>query len=184
MKNYKFYLENNMEILAELAKLIIPAAIVLYGMYLTVKSFTNKELERSLVDLKMKNRDIILPIRLQAYERICLFLERISPNNLVMRLNDSAYNAKQFQHILLSEIRNEYNHNLSQQVYMTDNAWKLVVNVKEEIIAVINQAGHALPEDAKSLDLAKIIFKMMSEKEIDPVTMVLSEIKNEIRLVF
>lgn len=173
-----------MEILADLAKLTIPAAIVLYGMYLTVKSFTNKELEKSLVDLKMKNRDIILPIRLQAYERICLFLERISPNNLVMRLNDAGFNAKQFQQILLSEIRNEYNHNLSQQVYMTDNAWKLVVNVKEEIIAVVNQAGHTLQDDAKSLDLAKKIFSLMSEKEVDPVVTALSEIKNEIRQVF
>lgn len=173
-----------MEILAELAKLIIPAAIVLYGMYLTVKSFTNKELERSMVDLRMKNRDIILPIRLQAYERITLFLERISPNNLVMRLNDTSFNAKQFQHILISEIRNEYNHNLSQQVYMTDNAWKLVVNVKEEITAVINQAGHALSDDAKSIDLAKKIFDLMSEKEIDPVSTALSEIKDEIRQVF
>lgn len=173
-----------MEILADLAKIIIPAAIVLYGMYLTVKSFTNKELERSMVDLKMKNRDIILPIRLQAYERITLFLERISPNNLVMRLNDSGFNAKQFQHILISEIRNEYNHNLSQQVYMTDEAWKLVVNVKEEIIAVINQAEHSLAEDAKSLELAKKIFSLMSEKEIDPVAAALSEIKNEIRQVF
>jgi len=173
-----------MEILAELAKLIIPAAIVLYGMYLTVKSFTNKELERSMVDLRMKNRDIILPIRLQAYERITLFLERISPNNLVMRLNDSSFDAKQFQHILISEIRNEYNHNLSQQVYMTDNAWKLVVNVKEEITAVINQAGHALEDDAKSIHLAKKIFELMSEKEIDPVSTALSEIKDEIRQVF
>ncbi len=173
-----------MEILADLAKIIIPAAIVLYGMYLTVKSFTTKELERSMVDLKMKNRDIILPIRLQAYERITLFLERISPNNLVMRLNDASFNAKQFQHILISEIRNEYNHNLSQQVYMTDNAWKLVVDVKEEIIAIINQAGHSLPEDAKSLDLAKKIFSLMAEKEIDPVSTALSEIKNEIRQVF
>ena len=173
-----------MEILADLAKIIIPAAIVLYGMYLTVKSFTTKELERSMVDLKMKNRDIILPIRLQAYERITLFLERISPNNLVMRLNDSGLNAKQFQHILISEIRNEYNHNLSQQVYMTDNAWKLVVNVKEEIIAVINQAGHSLPDDAKSLDLAKKIFALMAEKEIDPVLTALSDIKDEIRQVF
>lgn len=173
-----------MEILAELAKLTIPAAIVLYGMYLTVKSFTNKELEKSLVDLKMKNRDIILPIRLQAYERICLFLERISPNNLVMRLNDSGVNAKQFQQILLSEIRSEYNHNLSQQVYMTDNAWKLVVNVKEEIIAVVNQAGHALQDDAKSIELAKKIFSLMAEKDIDPVVTALSEIKNEIRQVF
>lgn len=173
-----------MEILAELAKLIIPAAIVLYGMYLTVKSFTNKELERSMVDLRMKNRDIILPIRLQAYERITLFLERISPNNLVMRLNDSSFDAKQFQHILISEIRNEYNHNLSQQVYMTDSAWKLVVNVKEEITAVINQAGHALEDDAKSIHLAKKIFELMSEKEIDPVSTALSEIKDEIRQVF
>ena len=173
-----------MEILAELAKLIIPAAIVLYGMYLTVKSFTAKELEKTLLELRMKNRDTVLPIRLQAYERICLFLERISPNNLVIRLNDASYNAKGFQQILLAEIRNEYNHNLSQQVYMSDNAWMYVKNAKEEVIAVVNQAGEGLPENAKGIELARRIFEKMSEKQEDPVAVALTQVKDEIRQAF
>ena len=173
-----------MEILAELAKLIIPAAIVLYGMYLTVKSFTRKELESSLLQLKMKNTETILPIRLQAYERICLFLERISPNNLVIRLNDSSYSAKQFQQILISEIRNEYNHNLSQQVYMAEHGWTMVKNAKEEIIAIINQSGEGLEENSKSIDLARRIFERMTERDQDPVSVALAEVKNEIRQVF
>lgn len=173
-----------MEILAELAKLIIPAAIVLYGMYLTVKSFTQKELEKSILELKMKNRDTILPIRLQAYERICLFLERISPNNLILRLNDATFNAKQLQQVLLGEVRNEFNHNLSQQVYMTDNGWELVKNAKEEIIEVINKAGEAVPENAKGVELARQIFEQMTEKEQDPIAIALTKIKNEIRQAF
>lgn len=173
-----------MEILVELAKLIIPAAIVLYGMYLTVRSFTTKELEKAMLDHKMKSRDTVLPIRLQAYERMCLFLERISPNNLVVRLNDSAYNAKQFQQILLAEIRNEYNHNLSQQVYMSDEAWDAVKNAKEAVITVINQAGEELSEEAKGVALAKKVFEKMLEKEQDPIAHALVLVKNEIRQVF
>lgn len=173
-----------MEILVELAKLIIPAAIVLYGMYLTVRSFTTKELEKAMLDHKMKSRDTVLPIRLQAYERMCLFLERISPNNLVVRLNDSAYNAKQFQQILLAEIRNEYNHNLSQQVYMSDEAWDVVKNAKEAVITAINQAGEELSEEAKGVALAKKVFEKMLEKEQDPIAHALVLVKNEIRQVF
>lgn len=173
-----------MEILVELAKLIIPSAIVLYGMYLTVRSFTTKELEKNMLDHKMKSRDTVLPIRLQAYERMCLFLERISPSNLVVRLNDSAYNAKQFQQILLGEIRNEYNHNLSQQVYMSDEAWDVVKNAKEAMITVINQAGEELSEDAKGVALAKKVFEKMLEKEQDPISHALIVVKNEIRQVF
>lgn len=173
-----------MEILVELAKLIIPSAIVLYGMYLTVRSFTTKELEKIMLDYKMKSRDTVLPIRLQAYERMCLFLERISPNNLVVRLNDSAYNAKQFQQILLGEIRNEFNHNLSQQVYMSDEAWGAVTSAKEAVITVINQAGEELPSDAKGVDLAKKVFEKMMEKNPDPIAHALVIVKDEIRQVF
>lgn len=173
-----------MEILADLAKIIIPAAIVLYGMYLTVKSFTTKELERSMVDLKMKNRDIILPIRLQAYERITLFLERISPNNLVMRLNDASFNAKQFQHILISEIRNEYNHNLSQQVYMSNEAWRHIKTTVEELISIINESVAELAEDARGIDLAKRLFEKIEERQFDQIDDTLAKVKSEIQRFF
>lgn len=173
-----------MEIVIEFAKLLIPAAVVLYAMYLTVKSFLDKELEKKVVDLKMKNSETILPIRLQAYERMCLFLERVTPNNLILRLNDSSFSAKQFQQILLNDIREEFNHNLSQQLYMGDESWKLIKQAKEEVIMLINQAAKELPPEAKSLDLAKSIFKKLETENNDPFSNALVHVKNEIRQVF
>src|SRR5436305_409786 len=93
--------------LQDFIQILLPAALVLYAMYLTVKSFLDKETERKLIDLKTKNSEIVVPIRLQAYERMCLFLERITPNNLLVRLNDTAYSAMELQQVLLSEIRQE-----------------------------------------------------------------------------
>ena len=77
-----------MEILIEFGKLLIPALLVLYAMYLTVKSVLEKDIEKKEVDLKIKNYETILPLRLQAYERIALLLERITPNNIMLRLNN------------------------------------------------------------------------------------------------
>ena len=150
-----------MDVLLEFAKLLIPAAAVLYGMYLVVKSFIQKELDKGLVDVKAKNVEVILPMRLQAYERISLFLERLSPNNLVIRVRDNSFSAVQFHQALVQDIREEYNHNLSQQIYVSDNAWNLVKGAKEEIISVINQSAEGLPPDTKSLELAKRIFENM-----------------------
>ena len=173
-----------METVIEFAKLLIPAGAVLYGMYLVVKSFVQKELNQATIDLRAQNQEITMPMRLQAYERICLFLERITPNNLVLRLRDNAHNAREFQHVLVNEIREEYNHNLSQQIYISDQAWELVKNAKEEIIAVINQSGQGLPEQATSLDLAKKIFDNMLKKGTDPTTYSLLQIKKEARTLF
>lgn len=173
-----------MDIIIELAKLLIPAVVVLYGMYLTVKSFLNKEFEKKVVDLRMKNSETVLPVRLQAYERMCLFLERIAPNNLILRLNDSSYSAKQLQQILLADIREEFNHNLSQQLYMGDESWRQVKYAKEEIATIINRAAEDLPKDAKGIDLAKKIFEQMQNSDKDPITDALTHVKNEIRQVF
>lgn len=173
-----------MEIIVEFAKLLIPALAVLYAMYLTVKSFLTKELEKKVMEYKMKNTEIILPVRLQAYERMCLFLERISPNNLILRLNDTSYTAKQFQQILLSEIREEYYHNLSQQVYMSDESWNLVKNAMEEIVLAINSAASGLNDDARSIELAKQVFEKMLQKNADPAAYALKSVKDEIRHIF
>lgn len=173
-----------MDVLLEFAKLLIPAAAVLYGMYLVVKSFIQKELDKSLVDVKTKNAEVILPMRLQAYERISLFLERLSPNNLVIRVRDNSFSAVQFHQALVQDIREEYNHNLSQQIYVSENAWNLVKGAKEEIISVINQCAEGLPPDTNSLELAKRIFEKILERKADPTTVALSQIKEEVRTLY
>jgi hypothetical protein len=178
-------------IIGDLIKILLPAAAVMYAMYLIVRSFLNnqfqiinKEFEKKLVDIKVENSKTIIPLRLQAYERMCLFLERISPHSLVLRVNNPAYNVIQFQQQLLKEIREEFSHNLSQQVYMSDASWGLIKNSMEEIIALINQAGSSLPGDARSLELAKMIFENLLQRSEDPTSKALKFIKNEIRQVF
>lgn len=173
-----------MEILAELLKIIVPAALVLYAMYLVVKSFLDKEFQQKALSIKTGDRQVLLPIRLQAFERIVLFLERITPNNLLLRLNDSRYSAREFQQVLVHEVREEYSHNLSQQVYMSDESWAAVRSAMEEVIALINQASEELPEDARSLDLSRAVLQKAIEQQKDPTGQALFRLKQEIRSIF
>ncbi|MFM8741766.1 MAG: hypothetical protein ACKODM_00375 [Cytophagales bacterium] len=173
-----------MNIALDLIKVIVPASLVLYAVYLMVRSFIQREIELKKLDVRGRSVDTILPSRLQAYERMTLFLERISPQNLLIRLNNPAFSAKDFQKVLLDEIRSEYNHNASQQVYMSEEVWSQIKNAKEDLIILINEAASRLMPDAKSIDLSKKIFEMAMEKKVDLVSLALSELKKEIQQVF
>ena len=173
-----------MEALTEFGKIILPAGAVLYAMFLTTRMFLNKEYEKRLIDIKIKNNETVLPVRLQAYERICLFLERIAPKNLIVRLNIGEMTAREFQQVLLHEIREEFGHNLSQQVYMSEESWNLVKNAMEEIIMLVNEASGELEEGAMSIDLSRKVFEKVIERQELGTDMALSFVKNEIQQVF
>ena len=173
-----------MDALIEFAKLLIPASVVLYAAYLLVRSFIQKEIEMKKLEIRGRSIETILPNRLQAYERMALFLERIAPQNLLIRLNTSAMPSREFHQLLLSEIRNEYNHNVSQQVYMTEEVWNLIKGAKEELTMVINESAAEMAPESTSLDLAKKIFEKSINKAVDPIGHALSELKREIQQTF
>ena len=173
-----------MEVLIEYGKILIPAAVVLYAVYLTVRSFMVKEIELKKLEIRTRSIETILPNRLQAYERMCLFLERISPPNMLMRLNNPGYSARDFHKYLLDEIRNEYNHNVSQQIYMSEEVWSMIKNAKEDLTILINEASTALDSEATSLDLSRKIFELTLEKKVDPIGHALSELRKEIQQTF
>ena len=173
-----------MEIFIEFIKIVLPAAAVLYAMYLVVKSFLNKELQKQHMEIRNKSIETVLPNRLHAYERMVLFIERITPNNLIVRLNNGEYTSREFQQILLNEIRSEYNHNVSQQLYMSDEVWSLILHAKEDLIRTINTAADNLGKDANNIDLAKKVFEMYMAREDDPFQVAMKVLKDEIRQVF
>jgi predicted AlkP superfamily phosphohydrolase/phosphomutase len=173
-----------MDLAIEFAKLLIPAALVLYAMYLTINSFLKKEFQKNLLESRMKNNETVLPIRLQAYERISLFLERISPENIVTRLNTQQFTSKEFQTLMIREIREEFNHNLSQQVYMSHELWESIKNTLEQYISLINTTGAEMKEDAKGLDLAKRLFEKMAEKDFNAIEQDQAKLKAEIQQLF
>lgn len=173
-----------MEVIVEILKIALPAGLVIYGMYLVAVSFLKNERDNKLISLKTKNTETILPIRLQAAERICLLLERVTPNNLIRRVNTGNYSAKELHQLLLSEVREEFNHNLSQQLYFSDETWESVRNAVEQVITMINRAVQDLNEEARGIDLNKRIFQLYLEKNNDGISVALKNVKSEIRVYF
>ena len=173
-----------MEALIEFGKIILPAGAVLYAMFLVVKMFIRKEYDQRLIEMKTKNIEIVLPIRLQAYERICLFLERITPKNLITRLNQGELTAAELQYVILHEVREEFGHNLSQQVYMSADAWDMVKNAMEEIIMLINESAAELEENSRGIDLARKVFDKEVQRQQFSTEATLNYIKAEIQAFF
>lgn len=180
----KFNNPYKMELVADLLKVILPAGLVLWAMYLTVSTFIKKELVQKELDIKAETTKTLLPIRLQAYERMALFLERISPNNLLIRLNGRAVNVSDFQQLMLAEIREEFSHNLSQQVYMSDQAWTTIKNAMNETVALINLSAKDLAPDAPAIELSKRIFEVVMNKGVNSSDEALRLVKQEMREYF
>lgn len=99
----------------------------------------------------------MLKLRLQAYERITLLTERISFQNLLSRINNSGLSSRQMQMSLIDSIKQEYDYNLSQQIYVSPEVWRAVNNLKEQNIYVVNQLASTLPAKASGMDLNKHI---------------------------
>lgn len=163
---------------------LLLGSIMTFGMYLTITTVASKVFEKQKWDIVTRNVEITLPLRLQAYERMCLFLERITPGNLILRLVASAGSAQELQTLLLFEIREEYNHNLSQQIYMSNDAWEQVANAMNEVVSIINQSSGVVAPDAPATDLAKTILSQVIEKEIQPSTHALKFLKKEVQTLF
>jgi hypothetical protein len=173
-----------MALITELLKILIPAAAVLYGMYLTAQAFLQKQFEQKQIEIKQKNTEIVTPLRLQAYERMTLFLERITPNNLLVRLGNNGLHVLDFQQLLLKEIREEFNHNLAQQVYISHEAWEKIRQAMNDVIALINTSASGLATDAPAIDLSKKIFERVITENKQPTTDTLRFLKEEIQSVF
>lgn len=173
-----------MEYLADLLKIVLPAGLVIYGMYLTIMSFMKKDREKILVDLKTQNSKTVLPVRLQAGERLCLLLERITPNNMIRRVNNPEYSARDLYTQLLNEVREEFNHNLSQQVYFSDETWEKVRRAVESVITLVNTAMQDMHEDSRGIDLAKRVFQHSLDQKSDAIQVALKSVKSEIRIFF
>lgn len=172
-----------MDQISLLLSIIIPSGLVMFGMYLAIKTMLAKELEKKIIQLKAQSVETVLPSRLQAYERMVLFLERISPNNLVIRTMDHESNAAMYQQRLLHEVREEFSHNFSQQIYMSDEAWFMVKAGMQAVNNLINETGEAVPGNASAMDFAnKMVEKLAAVG--DPTAEALSFVKKEIRQNF
>ena len=121
------------------------------------------------------------PLKLQAYERLTLFLERISPESMLIRHAPHDLTVGQYHQVLLTAIRQEYEHNLSQQIYVSAVLWQTIRGAKEKMIVVINRSAEELDQQGAGYELGKKIFSNYLEEDPAPVALALSDLKNEVR---
>lgn len=174
-------------LLIELLKLILPALVLVAGgYYLMQKHYEREDRLRAeqAQQTEKKGAEVITPIRLQAYERIVLLLERITPSNLLLRVSPMGHSAAEYHRVLLAEIRSEFSHNMSQQVYMSEQAWQQVNLAREEVVNMINKNFQDLREGSKGTDLAKLVLENVLTAEQDPTARALNFVKQEIRQTF
>jgi hypothetical protein len=146
-----------MDFLLELIKILLPAVIVFLTAYFLIKFFLTSEREKKIIENKALSKKETIMLRLQAYERMILFLERINPSSLVMRMNKNNLSAADLHIQLLTSIRSEFEHNLAQQLYISNESWQLVTNAKEEVVKQINMAKEKMSDTQTAVQLTKVI---------------------------
>jgi hypothetical protein len=105
------------------------------------------------------------PLQLQAYERLVMLSERIALPNLISRVNQPGLTVKEMQLLLLENIKQEYEYNMTQQIYVSPVAWEAVKNLKEQTMLIVNQVASALPPDSTGNDLNKILLDVMMKQQ-------------------
>lgn len=173
-----------MDELFEILKLILPAGIVFLTAFYILKQFFQNEEKKRIKELRHNNSGLVTPLRLQAYERIILFLERISPESILLRVNKPGMSARMLHSELLQTIRTEFEHNISQQVFVSNAAWDLVKRAKEETIKIINIASTRVSDNSSGLELSKAVFKVASELDKLPGQIAIDYMKKEVRQSF
>jgi hypothetical protein len=154
-----------------------------------IKSFLDNETKRRNLEVQKRIRfeqsKISLPLRLQAYERIIVFLERIHPFSLLPRIYQPNMLVAELQLELIKTIRTEYEYNLSQQIYISRETWQMVNTAKEETIKLINTFASQMPTDAEGAELNKAIFNyyMQTEQPI-PVQIAINFVKEDVKNLF
>lgn len=171
----------------DLLKIILPALIVASAIYFLFQQFLEREQQRRLIEMRLEASKTTLPLRLQALERVTLLLERLSPQNLLLRVSSANLPATDYHRLLLQEIRAELEHNLSQQLYMMPDTWAAVRQAQNSVSNLISSQFQQLPNptEARGAELARSILEsLLNETETDPTAAAILAVKREAVAMF
>lgn len=162
----------------ELLSYTLPALITGGVAYYLFDSYFKDQQHTRRWLLQKDNRKEALPLRLQAFERMALFLERINPTKLLIRVKPLSSDKHDYENLIIAQIEQEYEHNLTQQLYMSDECWTIILTAKNATIQMIRKAN--MSDRVDSADkLRETILNDLMEKAT-PSSAALSYLKNEL----
>jgi hypothetical protein len=174
-----------MESFLEILKYTIPGLIVFATAYFLLKLYLD---DRQMLNQQAMHHDTIkitLPIRLQAYERLTLLCERASIPNTLLRIRMPEMTMGTLRGSLMLAIRQEFEHNISQQVYVSNTLWQIISLAKEETLSLISQAADGLdPDGPDQMLVDKLLYVLDSPGVVDPLHRALVAIRTEAGQLF
>ncbi len=183
-----------MDILTLLA-VILPSLLGTGAMVWVVRSFVTKESESARMQLSkeietfkhkmtLKNREITLPIRIQAYERMTLFCSRIELGGLIQRIEHIPSKTKDLKGLIIGTIEEEFAHNVTQQMYMSEELWNAILLAKFEAISIVKMVANEVGEEQDSLELLKGLGLQTDKQAQVGYIQAQSSIKREVSMLF
>lgn len=152
--------------------------------YFLIKTDIQTYFRFKTLEASKEKQSALLPLQLQAYERMIIFVERINPANLLVRLHEPGITVANLQAIVLQEIRAEFQHNITQQLYVQSVSWNVLRKLKDDTIAMINNVAQNLPAEATGLELSKQVLNHMSTIEENPYDLTIGQLKGDIQKMF
>lgn len=171
-------------LLIDILKYTLAGVGVVYVAFYMFKPYLDKTQNLQILEFKKAVTSQTLPLRLQAYERMVLFVERVNPANMLIRLGSSGLSATELHIIIVNEIRNEFQHNVTQQIYVSNRAWAVIKRVKDDTLSVVNSAVKALPDNASGLELGKITLTHLGKLEENPYEIAINLIRQDLEDLF
>lgn len=158
--------------------------IIMYFAKSLFKNHTNTLVQITKIESNKENGQTLNKLKLQAYERLSLLLERTSIPALIQNLGGNGLTAREFKLLALKSINDEFNYNLSQQIYVSDQTWGMIKVVKEQTSILLQQVEKTLPENAGSAEFCIALINHLQEQGDVPHEKGLKMIKQEIELIF
>jgi len=173
-----------MNTVLEIVKLTIPGLIVFATAYFVLKQYLDNQRSLKQLELKQNQQSTTTPLRLQAYERFSLLCERIALPSLMMRIQKNEMTAGQFRASLMLAIQQEYEYNITQQVYISEQLWEIIKIARDDSINTISLASEMVNNDAPSQELAEAIMSILEKRGVTAIDKALQAIKKEAAILF
>ena len=168
-----------LEVILEIVKITVPALIVFLTVYLLLKEFLQKQYQLQSLEFRKQQQGISMPLRLQAYERLSLLLERISIPNLLFRLRAENSTAASLRIALLLAIQQEFEHNVTQQVYVSGKLWEILRVARADTEQIINGIAEQVDPKAPARELSDRLLNYLDSQESNALDKALLAVKTE-----
>lgn len=172
-----------METILEILKFTIPGLVVFAAVYFIQRQYNNSQYQMKALESQGKYSKDAIPLKLQAYERLLLFCDRITIPNLILRLKAQNMTSEQLKTSMIISVQKEYEHNLAQQLYTSQKLWDILTLTKNDIISIISDSAKSLSTSASADELARALMLKATNKNANPIVVANKAIKEEAKII-